>query len=165
VLEVELGREGSVVLRKKPAPGFFDQFVGLRAKGAPFASGDQAREELRLAGPEPPRLEATAPSRPGRRRRWMSVALDSNILLDVLGQPTGHTPHAVAALNAALGRGALIICPIVAAETSLYFDDASEAEDTFRRMQIRLLPFEWIDLHLAGRIFRFIRKVSSFSGN
>jgi AbrB family looped-hinge helix DNA binding protein len=69
VLEVELGREGSIVLRKKPAPGFFDQFVGLKAKGAPFASGDEAREELRVAEAEPPIYGATPPARPIRRRR------------------------------------------------------------------------------------------------
>lgn len=83
----------------------------------------------------------------------MAIALDSNILIDVLGQPTEHTPHAVETLNAALTRGALIICPIVAAETSLYFASADETEDTFKRMQIRLSPFGWRDLHLAGRIF------------
>jgi hypothetical protein len=91
----------------------------------------------------------------------MAVALDSNILIDVLGQPTEHTPHAVEALNAALGRGALVICPIVAAETSIYFDDAADAEATLRRMQIRLSPFGWEDLHLAGRIFIEYRKLSA----
>ena len=90
----------------------------------------------------------------------MGVALDSNILIDVLGQPTGHTPHAVEALNGAMGRGALIICPIVAAETSLYFASAEEAEDTFKRMQIRLSPFGWRDLHLAGKIFLEYRKLA-----
>ena len=52
-------------------------------------------------------------------------------------------------------------CPIVAAETSLYFDDAAEAEATFKRMQIRLSPFGWSDLHLAGRIFLEYRKLSA----
>jgi predicted nucleic acid-binding protein len=91
----------------------------------------------------------------------MAIALDSNILIDVLGQPTEHTPHAVATLNAALTRGALIICPIVAAETSLYFASADETEDTFKRMQIRLSSFGWRDLHLAGRIFLEYRKLSA----
>ncbi len=91
----------------------------------------------------------------------MPVALDSNILIDVLGQPSEHTPHAVAVLNAALGRGALIICPVVAAETSLYFEDAAEAEATLKRMQIRLSPFAWEDLHLAGRIFIDYCKLSA----
>lgn len=90
----------------------------------------------------------------------MAVALDSNILIDVFGRPSEHTPHAVEALNAALGRGALVICPIVAAETSLYFDDAAEAEETLERMQIRLSPFAWVDLHLAGRIFLEYRKLA-----
>jgi predicted nucleic acid-binding protein len=91
----------------------------------------------------------------------MAIALDSNILIDILGQPTEHTPHAVETLNAALTRGALIICPIVAAETSLYFASADETEDTFKRMQIRLSSFGWRDLHLAGRIFLEYRKLSA----
>jgi len=91
----------------------------------------------------------------------MAVALDSNILIDVLGQPTEHTPHAVEALNAALSRGALIICPIVAAETSLYFTSADEAQNLFKRMQVRLSDFTWPDLHLAGRIFLEYRKLSA----
>jgi predicted nucleic acid-binding protein len=91
----------------------------------------------------------------------MSVALDSNILIDVLGTTTEHTPFAVEALNAALARGALVICPVVAAETSLYFPSAEEAEETLRRMQIRLSPFAWRDLHLAGRIFLEYRKLAA----
>ena len=90
----------------------------------------------------------------------MAVALDSNILIDVLGPSTMHTPHAVEALNTALTRGALIICPIVAAETSLYFTTADEAEHTLKRMQVRLAPFGWSDLHLAGRIFLEYRKLA-----
>ncbi len=72
VLEVELGAEGSVVLRKKATPGFFDQFVGLKARNAPFASGDEAREALRVAEGEPaPYLAAAAPkaaAKPRKRR-------------------------------------------------------------------------------------------------
>ena len=91
----------------------------------------------------------------------MAIALDSNILIDVLGQSSEHTPHAVEALNTALSRGALIICPVVAAETSLYFATAEDTEATLKRMQIRLAPFGWRDLHLAGRIFLEYRKLSS----
>ena len=69
VLEVELGREGSVVLRKKATPGFFDQFVGLKAKGAPFASGDEARNALRVAEEEPAIYQTAKPARASRKRR------------------------------------------------------------------------------------------------
>lgn len=61
VLEVELGAEGSIVLRKKATPGFFDQFVGLKARNAPFASGDAAREALRVAEASPAPYVAAAP--------------------------------------------------------------------------------------------------------
>ena len=49
VLEVELGTKRSIVLRKKPTPGFFDQFVALQADSAPYPTGDAAREALRVA--------------------------------------------------------------------------------------------------------------------
>ncbi len=91
----------------------------------------------------------------------MAVALDSNVLIDLLGRETEHTAAAIDALNEAVRRGALVICPVVAAETSLYFATVQEAEDTFKRMQIRLSPFTWEDLHLAGRIFKEYRKLSA----
>ena len=69
VLEVELGTGGSVVLRKKTEPGFFDQFVGLKAEGAPFASGDEAREELRVMEDAPPLPPPTTQRRKARGRR------------------------------------------------------------------------------------------------
>lgn len=64
VLELEFGGGGTVVLKKRATPGFFDQFVGLKAAGAPYASGDEAREELRVAEDGGP-----VPSRTGRSRR------------------------------------------------------------------------------------------------
>lgn len=67
VLEVELGAGGSIVLRKKAEPGFFDQFVGLKAKDAPFASGDEAREALRVA--EDQASYATKPASARRKKR------------------------------------------------------------------------------------------------
>lgn len=69
VLEVELGQGGSVVLRKKATPGFFDQFVGLKAADAPYPSGDEAREALRLAEDEAPWSAGPAVSPKPRRRR------------------------------------------------------------------------------------------------
>lgn len=69
VLEVEAGAEGSIVLRRKTIPGFFDQFVGLKAKGAPFASGDEAREELRVAEGEPVHPGVAKPAPATRKRR------------------------------------------------------------------------------------------------
>lgn len=65
VLDVELGKEGSIVLRKRPTPGFFDQFAGLKARNAPFASGDEAREALRVAEDG----QASYDPKPAKRRR------------------------------------------------------------------------------------------------
>ncbi len=65
VLEVELGTKGSIVLRKKPTPGFFDQFVGLKAADAPYPTGDEAREALRVAEDQVP--SGAAPAAKKRR--------------------------------------------------------------------------------------------------
>jgi AbrB family looped-hinge helix DNA binding protein len=65
VLEVELGTKGSIVLRKKPTPGFFDQFIGLNSADAPYATGDEAREALRVAEDQP--SHGTAPTAKKRR--------------------------------------------------------------------------------------------------
>jgi AbrB family looped-hinge helix DNA binding protein len=46
--QIGMSREGEVILKKKVEPGFFDEFVGLLANQTPFATGDQARESMRL---------------------------------------------------------------------------------------------------------------------
>ena len=53
------------------------------------------------------------------------------------------------------------ILPVVAAATALYFSSAEDTEETFKRMQIRLSPFGWRGLHLAGRSFLEYRKLSA----
>ena len=49
--------------------GFFDQFVGLKAKDAPFASGDEAREALRIAEDEQAPYGVAKGKRAGKKRR------------------------------------------------------------------------------------------------
>jgi hypothetical protein len=56
------------VLRKRATPGFFDQFVGLKSAGAPFASGDEAREEMRAEEGAPPPGRATLKPKKPRPR-------------------------------------------------------------------------------------------------
>ena len=68
VLEVELGPKGSIVLRKKPTPGFFDQFVALQADSAPYPTGDAAREALRVAEDQGP-SEAAPSAKKSRATR------------------------------------------------------------------------------------------------
>ena len=82
---------------------------------------------------------------------------------DVLYHTSMLQPETSGTLNltAPTTRGALIVCPIVAAETALYFASTDETEDTFKRMQIRLSAFGWRDLHLAGHVFLEYRKLSA----
>jgi predicted nucleic acid-binding protein len=91
----------------------------------------------------------------------MTTAVDTNILIDVLGKPTPFTQPAVQALNEAMAKGSLVICPIVASEISVNFKDAAQLQDVLTRMKIQLSDSTWDSLYLAGRIFWDYRKLSS----
>jgi predicted nucleic acid-binding protein len=83
----------------------------------------------------------------------MTTAVDSNVLIDVIGYSNEFTTACVEALDAALRSGALIICPVVASETAAWFDSAKELKEAYARMQISLVAFDWQDLHAAGQAY------------
>src|SRR5690349_16474010 len=83
----------------------------------------------------------------------MTTAVDSNVLIDVIGHPNEFTAACVRALDLALRSGALIICPIVASETAAWFDSAEELRRAYASMQISLVAFDWQDLHAAGQAY------------
>ena len=72
----------------------------------------------------------------------MISAVDSNVLLDLLGPPTPFTGPAVAALDECHRRGALVVCPVVIAELAAYGQSPSD----LRRIMER-------SAHRAGRLF------------
>lgn len=80
----------------------------------------------------------------------MITALDSNILIDLLGVQTPQTAGSVAALDAARMAGALLVCPVVVAEISAYFDSADTLADALRQMEISISGFSLADSHRAG---------------
>lgn len=83
----------------------------------------------------------------------MISALDSNVLIDVLGPPTRFTEPSVGALDIRLRQGALIICPVVVAETANYFISPDVMRETFNAMHLELHPFDWLDLCRAGQAY------------
>jgi len=83
----------------------------------------------------------------------MITAVDSNILIDVIGHPNEFTAACVDSLDTAARSGALVTCPLVVSETAAWFDSAGQMEATYHRMQIEVLPFDWEDLYQAGQAY------------
>jgi predicted nucleic acid-binding protein len=87
------------------------------------------------------------------------TAVDTNVLIDLLGPTTPFTPSSVAALDESHQRGALIVSPIVVSELASYARVPNELRQALERMHLSLIAFSWIDLHLAGLAYvRFTRQ-------
>jgi predicted nucleic acid-binding protein len=83
----------------------------------------------------------------------MITAIDSNILIDVIGSPSRFTDPAIHALDEARQQGALIISPIVVAEIAGHFSSASQQEKCLREMGLRLIDFSMEDSYHAGQAY------------
>ncbi len=83
----------------------------------------------------------------------MTTAVDSNVLIDVIGHPNDFTPAAIAALDASLQSGALIVCPVVVGETAAYFSSEQTLQNAFDAMHLDMRAFVWSDLHRAGEAY------------
>ena len=59
----------------------------------------------------------------------MKTAVDSSVLLDVLGADTTFGPASREALRAAFDRGALVACEVVWAEVRAHFDDEATFDE------------------------------------
>jgi predicted nucleic acid-binding protein len=80
----------------------------------------------------------------------MKTAIDSNILIDVIGKRSSFTPKSTLALDHALSTGALILCPVVASEIASHYETAHDMKTALRAMQIELVPLTIENLHSAG---------------
>lgn len=89
------------------------------------------------------------------------TAIDTNLLIDILGETSVFTPDSVAALDAARGKGGLIISPVVAAEIAAYFTMPDQLGRTLSAMEIRVVDFTLEALHGAGRAFVRYRRRSA----
>ncbi len=91
----------------------------------------------------------------------MTTAIDSNILIDLLGPKSAFTNGAIEALDTARLAGALLICPVVASEISGHFSSAKALGNTLREMQITIGTVTLEDAHEAGSVFVRYRRKSS----
>lgn len=83
----------------------------------------------------------------------MITAIDSNILIDVIGTPSRFTDQAIKALDQVRQEGALIISPIVVAEIAAHFNSHTQQEKCLREMGLRLIDFTMVDAHHAGHAY------------
>jgi predicted nucleic acid-binding protein len=80
----------------------------------------------------------------------MTTAVDSNILIDVIGTASDYSNTSINALDHALLNGALIICPVVASEIASHYKTQNDLASNLRAMQISIVQFTTINLHAAG---------------
>lgn len=91
----------------------------------------------------------------------MTTAIDSNVLIDLIGEKTAFTDASILALDAARMDGALIICPVVVAEVSGHFATPDALLSALADMQIAIEEFDAGALHLAGTTFLRYRQRSA----
>jgi predicted nucleic acid-binding protein len=88
----------------------------------------------------------------------MVTALDIDVLLDVLVPGSADSAASEGRLAAALREGALVVCPVVAAELASQFGREAELRAFLRDTSLRVDPFGLPALHLAGQAWRTYRR-------
>lgn len=91
----------------------------------------------------------------------MTTAIDSNVLIDVIGEENRFTDAGIRALDAARLAGRLIVCPVVAAEISGHFHSHEELASALDRMGIALCEMSAVALHGAGAAYVDYKRRSS----
>jgi hypothetical protein len=83
----------------------------------------------------------------------MKTAIDSNILIDVIGDETALTGPSIAALDRARTQGALVVSPVVIAEISGHFTSPETLKEVLAEMGIAVGGFSLAALHQAGTAY------------
>jgi predicted nucleic acid-binding protein len=91
----------------------------------------------------------------------MTTAIDSKVLIDLIGEKTVFTDASISALDAARMDGALIVCPVVVAEISGHFSTPAALLSALADMQIVIEECDAGALHLAGTAFIRYRQRSA----
>jgi predicted nucleic acid-binding protein len=88
----------------------------------------------------------------------MTTAVDSSVLLDVLGADAKFGPGSREALRAAYDRGALVACDVVWAEVRAHFGEDADFEAALGRLGVRYDAIDAATAALAGRLWRDRRR-------
>ncbi len=84
----------------------------------------------------------------------MKTALDTSILLDVLGADSDFGRRSRQALRHAYSQGALVVCSIAWAEVRAFFPDAQAFHLTMSRLGARHSPLTEASAELAGAMWQ-----------
>lgn len=90
----------------------------------------------------------------------MITAVDTSVLLDVLGADPVHGERSRLALRQAFSDGALVACEIVWAEVAAHFSDAGDCRDVFESLGIRFDAMSADTSLIAGGLWRRHRERS-----
>lgn len=88
----------------------------------------------------------------------MITALDTSVLLDVLLDDPRHRASSLEALRSAHAAGALIVCPVVWAETLGAVQRPASLAEAFRQIDIAFDPFDQAAADLACDLWRAYRR-------
>jgi predicted nucleic acid-binding protein len=88
----------------------------------------------------------------------MKTAVDSSVLIDVLGPDREFGEKSRSALRAAYDVGALLACEVVWAELRAHFQSDDDLTKTFAILGIRFDPLSVDAALLAGKLWRLSRK-------
>ena len=88
----------------------------------------------------------------------MITAVDTNVLIDVLGANAAFGPGSSRAIRRCLGEGALVVCEVVWAETVAHFTDREAARAAIERLRIEFSALELDSATTVGRAWRTYRR-------
>jgi predicted nucleic acid-binding protein len=88
----------------------------------------------------------------------MRTAVDTSVLLDVLGADPTHGVRSREALRAAFTAGGLVACEVVWAELRAHFSDAQSFADTTTLLGLRFDPISPDAAALAGELWHEYRR-------
>jgi predicted nucleic acid-binding protein len=88
----------------------------------------------------------------------VKVAVDSSVLLDVLGADPVHGERSRAALRVAYDTGALVACEIVWAEVRAHFQSDAGFTEDLNLLGVRFEPISEEAAAKAGKLWRELRR-------
>lgn len=91
----------------------------------------------------------------------MKTAVDSSVLLDVLGADTRFGERSREALRSAYDTGALVACDVVWAEVRAHFPNDGEFEQALLRLGVRFDAVSAEAARIAGRLWRESRRTGT----
>jgi predicted nucleic acid-binding protein len=88
----------------------------------------------------------------------VKTALDSSVLLDVLGADPVFGQRSRAALRAAYASGALVACDVVWAEVRAHFADDATFDEALRILGVQYDPIDQDAARTAGHLWKASRQ-------